>query len=171
MTHLGKRDFVCPHVHCARAFGYKHLLQRHLAKLHAPKPETDAEGEASSETDREHEAGRAQEAAEDSGLDIDILTGRAYAAKAQTAIRQAHKLQCPHPHLPPTLLQEPAADATSTTVSTPPGPSTKRRVQCEYVFSRAYDLRRHLQAEHGVEIRREKLDEWVQREKERTSKS
>ena len=36
MTHLGRRDFACPA--CGRAFGYKHLLQRHAAKAHPASP-------------------------------------------------------------------------------------------------------------------------------------
>lgn len=33
--------------------------------------------------------------------------------------------------------------------------------RCTYVFSRAYDLRRHLLAEHSLELEREVVDEWV----------
>lgn len=36
---------------------------------------------------------------------------------------------------------------------------------CQYVFSRAYDLRRHLHAEHGVDVDREKVADWVRDEK------
>ena len=33
--------------------------------------------------------------------------------------------------------------------------------RCAYIFSRAYDLRRHLKAEHGLELDKEEVDGWV----------
>jgi len=48
------------------------------------------------------------------------------------------------------------------------GSSTSRT--CEYVFSRAYDLRRHLRAEHDVDVEKDKVDEWVKGAKARARK-
>ncbi|TBU49645.1 hypothetical protein BD309DRAFT_909197 [Dichomitus squalens] len=145
IAHLGRRDFICPHEHCKRAFGYKHLLQRHLAKLHAPQSSSDAD--ATHEDETEHET--------DAGINIDFLTGKAYASHAQESLKQANKLQCPFPHLPRLL-----SESIDQTLS-----SSKPVPACQYVFSRAYDLRRHLQAEHDVDVEREKVDQWVKSEK------
>ncbi|KAH9944495.1 uncharacterized protein BXZ73DRAFT_87378 [Epithele typhae] len=167
VAHLKRRDFVCPHAACARAFGYKHLLQRHLAKLHAPSPNagTEAEEEAiatAAEADTEADA--------ETG--IDLLTGKAYASRAA----QAHKLRCPHPHLPP-LLSPTSATATaggSPRLDEPAKASleeagtagARKAIACQYMFSRAYDLHRHLRAEHSVIVERERVEVWVRREKE-----
>ncbi|KAI0735302.1 hypothetical protein C8Q76DRAFT_711770 [Earliella scabrosa] len=153
IAHLGRRDFVCPHEHCKRAFGYKHLLQRHLAKLHAPSGSESGSDNEGEHTDTEPESPHM------STMDIDLITGKAYATRAKDAVKQASKLQCPYPELPP-LLSTDSSEATSTSTS------SKRVHACQYVFSRAYDLRRHLQAEHGVEVDREKVDEWVRGEKD-----
>ncbi|KAI1797759.1 hypothetical protein LXA43DRAFT_877089 [Ganoderma leucocontextum] len=143
IAHLGRRDFVCLHEHCKRAFGYKHLLQRHLAKLHAPQS-------ASSDQDADETEPEA-----DTRVDIDFLTGKAYISHAKESIKQMSKLQCPFPHLPPQLSGEIEQVASS----------SKQTNTCQYVFSRAYDLRRHLHAEHGVDVEREKVDDWVRDEK------
>ncbi|RPD63072.1 hypothetical protein L227DRAFT_473071, partial [Lentinus tigrinus ALCF2SS1-6] len=137
IAHLGRRDFICPHEHCKRAFGYKHLLQRHLAKLHAPVelvPDDHDSGNEGDTADTDHDV--------DDGVDIDFLTGKAYAIQAREAVKQAVKLQCPFPHLPPFLSGEEGSMPSS----------SKRGPSCHYVFSRAYDLRRHLQAEHGITV-------------------
>ncbi|CDO72362.1 hypothetical protein BN946_scf184977.g59 [Trametes cinnabarina] len=173
IAHLGRRDFVCPHDHCRRAFGYKHLLQRHLAKLHAPdqsfssgdegndasKP--DSSGEVDAHSHNIHEPTHA--------IGIDLITGSTYAARAKASLQQATKLQCPFPHLPPSFL--PTSTEQETTTSTLTGSSSKRKNDCQYVFSRAYDLRRHLQAEHGIHVERAMVDEWVSSEKSRTANS
>ena len=161
IAHEGRRDFVCPHAHCARAFGYKHLLQRHLAKLHAPPAPADALTDA--ESGQADCAGTDADAGADTDVDggIDVLTGKAYAARAE----HARKLRCPHPHLPPLLASGMRAGAEGGVV----GPSAKRARECQYAFSRAYDLRRHLRAEHGVEVEREKVDQWVRGEREAIS--
>ncbi|KAI0778057.1 hypothetical protein BD413DRAFT_506447 [Trametes elegans] len=161
IAHLGRRDFVCPHVRCQRAFGYKHLLQRHLAKLHASEGESDSVNEESGHgsdpgSSSEHESDHTSSHAS-SAIDIDMITGSAYAARARESLKQATKLQCPHPHLPPLLLP---AGGVERSGSEPTGSSSKKN-DCQYVFSRAYDLRRHLQAAHGVEAERERVDEWV----------
>jgi len=42
---------------------------------------------------------------------------------------------------------------------------------CDYVFSRAYDLRRHLRAEHGVEAEKESVDDWVKSAKAKAKRN
>lgn len=177
IAHLGRRDFICPHARCKRAFGYKHLLQRHLAKLHAPQSSSESGEESDenpgpdsgvdSEGQSDEPSGDAPKA--DNAMDIDLITGSAYATRAKESLMHATKLQCPYPHLPPSLSSEEApqeAGLDSASASS----RSKRKTDCLYVFSRAYDLRRHLQAEHGVTVEREKVDEWVRLQKKARSK-
>ena len=87
---------------------------------------------------------------------IDFITGAAYDARAQAQLSSgARSLRCPFPDLPPSFRcgAEDGEEAAA--------PSTSGGAQCLYVFSRAYDLRRHLLAEHGLELEREVVDEWV----------
>jgi len=135
--HLGQRNHVCPHIHCNSAFGYKHLLERHLAKLHSSKSiraETASEDEAPT-TDRDDTA------------DIEAITGKAYAAHLQNAM----SIRCPYPHINALV-----ASAATVDVS---GPSSSKT--CEHVLTRTYNLCRHLRSEHGVDAEKEKVGAWV----------
>ena len=137
VLHLGQRNHVCPHVHCNSAFGYKHLLERHLVKLHSSKSvhaETASEDEAPT-TDR------------DNTMDIEAITGKAYAARLQNAV----SIRCPYPHVDALVASTATVDVS--------GPSSGKT--CEHVLTRAYDLRRHLRSEHGVDTEKEKVDAWV----------
>ena len=44
---------------------------------------------------------------------------------------------------------------------------------CDYVFSRTYDLRRHLRAEHGVYVEKERVhaSEWIKGAKAKGGKN
>ena len=141
VTHLGKRDHICPYEHCDSAFAYKHLLQRHLGKVHATK--------ADETTDEDEEFGDDEVKKEKlvQRMDIDVITGKTYNSLASSRLNDptSNVLRCPHPLIPG-----------CTTTS-----SSSRYKGCEYVFSRAYDLRRHLKAEHGVTVDKEVVDEWV----------
>lgn len=137
VIHLGQRNHVCPHIHCSSAFGYKHLLERHLAKLHSSNSvhaETTSEEEAST-TDV------------DDPLDIEAITGKTYATRLQSA----KSIRCPYPHVDALVASSAILDAD--------GPSSSKT--CEHVLTRAYDLRRHLRSEHGVDTEKEKVDAWV----------
>ena len=146
VTHLGRRDFVCPHESCKRAFGYKHLLQRHLGKLHKAAADT---SQRRPKDDDETSAGEAVPAPSrlERSLDIDEVTGKAYAERAQQRLTSPRALQCPFLKL---------HGLTTTEAGSEHG---GRR--CEYVFTRAYDLRRHLRSEHGEEIDKHRADTWV----------
>lgn len=144
VNHLGRRDFVCPHESCKRAFGYKHLLQRHMAKLHAN--ESGVSDEAAETSDEDDQPGVQPERAR-LPLEIDDITGKNYAVRSRQLLASGNKLRCPHPDLHG-LVDD------STAIS---GGSSA----CEYVFSRAYDLRRHLHSVHRVEVDRERVDNWV----------
>ena len=171
MTHLGRRDFACQT--CGRAFGYKHLLQRHAAKAHPADPAKSAsESESESESERGDECAGGEEKGRAGGeggkepptaFSIDWITGAAYDARAQARLSSGvRSLRCPFPDLPPSLRRgclgegEDAASADEAAA-----PSASGGSRCLYVFSRAYDLRRHLLAEHALEIGREVVDAWV----------
>ena len=70
---------------------------------------------------------------------------------AQAKLREFKAMRCPFPHLGSLVpLQE----------STP-----QSQENCGYVFSRAYDLRRHLGAVHEVEVNQEAIAQWVKLKK------
>lgn len=144
VTHLGKRDHICPYEHCDSTFAYKHLLQRHLGKVH-----TTSKGD---ETTEESEEGNAERKKEKlvQRMDIDSITGKAYNSLASSRLNDptSNTLRCPYP-----LIPGPTATSSSS--------------GCEYVFSRAYDLRRHMKAEHGVAVDKEVVDEWVRGKRRR----
>ena len=157
VTHLGRRDHVCPYDACNSAFSYKHLLQRHLAKVHSTHT---GESDAAETTEEEDEEATPTNP---SKYDIDTITGMSYASKAHERLSSSKALRCPHPHLGALVYVSGSDDVEMA------GASTSKA--CEYVFSRAYDLRRHLRAEHEVEVEKEKVDEWVKAAKARARKS
>lgn len=139
--HLGQRNHVCPHTHCDSAFGYKHLLERHLAKIHSSKRARSSSSSADDTTDME-----ASE--ETTGADvIEEITGRAYARRSQNA----GFIRCPFPNMEELCLLPSDSSA----------PSTSSIKACDHVVTRAYDLRRHLKAEHGMVADKAKVDRWT----------
>ncbi|KAK2464203.1 hypothetical protein APHAL10511_003660 [Amanita phalloides] len=134
VSHLGKKDFACPN--CDIRYGYKRLLQRHLTRQHG-RASDDPTDEMESSADEEPVQGK---------MDIDTITGKVYAERASANPRKA--LQCPYPDL---------RGITS-------GVAIELREasdHCNYVFTRAYDLRRHLRAVHGIEIEKVEVDRWA----------
>ncbi|KAG6889107.1 hypothetical protein C0995_003676 [Termitomyces sp. Mi166 len=152
VTHLGRRDHVCPHDGCEQTYGYKHLLQRHLAKAHHRMSDDDPE---ESDWGSGHKNPRK---ATSTSLDIDTITGHSYAQRTRAKMANATALLCPYPQLGGTtlIIEEDAAE---------PDPQASATRPCEYAFSRAYDLRRHLKAAHGVIVVKESVDEWVSGQK------
>ena len=138
MNHLGKRDFVCDHPGCDSTFGYKHLLQRHQNKCHAAKvdPET-----SSDDSDIDQDA-----------YNIDDITGHTYASKSLHLLASARAVQCPYPQL-----HELARGGNNLDGSTG---------SCQFIFTRAYDLRRHLAAIHNVTIEKQVAERWVKEKRE-----
>lgn len=120
----------------------------------------------------------------DAGLGIDTITGLAYANAAASSSRSLppsstnpHSstapstvtrdttplrpllLPCPHPDLTPFNIQ---IDETPETVTAQRAAQIAvGEIECEYVFGRAYDLRRHLSAVHGVVVEKDVLDAWA----------
>ena len=145
VTHLGKRDFICHYEDCKQSFGYKHLLQRHLAKVHQTQGQaTDASEAEPSELDP-------QEPSEFT-FDIDTITGHAYTKHANDRLNSFKALRCPYPDIRDLT----GDDAVKFLVG---GHS------CAYVFSRGYDLRRHLHATHDITVPKDTVEGWVRRQK------
>lgn len=166
VTHLGRRDFVCQEPGCERSFGYKHLLQRHVGKAHAPGPQSSSESEAEAQKDETYSVESSGSDSPDddqttAAMSIDFITGNSYVAHSREKIKSANVLRCPHPRLPALLLGGTSVSLTGANNGDPAADTAS----CQYVFSRAYDLRRHLRAEHGVEVEREDTDRWVRKVK------
>jgi general transcription factor IIIA len=90
---------------------------------------------------------------EDGPLSIDAITGKAYAMHAQHQLAHtASSLRCPQHDI---SIQSAGAGPSSLTL-----PHTS--LPCAYVFTRAYDLHRHLRSQHGIEVERGVVDAWVQ---------
>ena len=154
---MGKRDFVC--LVCQKAFGYKHLLQRHTAKLHAQHisgHSSDEGGDEEGDNEDHHTTAESDDetnAVADAHQDIiDQITGKAYADRTKTRVSSSTAFLCPFPHLDglPFASLEDKAEA---------GPSNPR--PCDFAFSRVYDLRRHLHATHHLETTKEDLRTWI----------
>jgi general transcription factor IIIA len=159
ITHLGRRDFVCAFEGCGRAFGYKHILQRHQARGHghdraeAEEDEdcehhADADGESSEAECPQPKKRKSRRAQSPNISIINEITGVAY--EERTA-RTPAPLRCPHP----------AMEGFPSTSSAENLSMWGGAVTCEYVFGRAYDLRRHLRAVHGVDLDKEIVDRWA----------
>lgn len=159
ITHLGQRDHVCPHQNCGRAYGYRHLLLRHTAKVHSPlTPDVESSSDESDNDEPAHLA-CSKKAKQLACLDIDTVTGNAYAKRALADIASSRALRCPYPNLSDFLAI--CVDTSMSKQDTNPVTGSS----CEYVFSRAYDLRRHLKAAHNMNANKESVDEWVKQKK------
>jgi general transcription factor IIIA len=164
ITHLGRREFVCAAEGCSRAFGYKHILQRHQARRHGnDRAEAkddgqydDADGE-SSEVERPRPKKRKTRHDPSPGTStINEITGVGY---AERAARRQVPLKCPYPGMEGLAAALPMG---STSLWGDTGP-------CEYVFGRGYDLRRHLRAVHGISVEKDVVDSWARARRKRSA--
>ncbi|KAF8995512.1 hypothetical protein BDQ17DRAFT_1311014 [Cyathus striatus] len=156
VTHVGRRNFACLQPGCGCTYGYKHLLQRHMAKAHIPSSSSSSGSSIGEEPDHDVSSANRTPAI----FDIDMITGNAYAIHAQAQLAATTKmLRCPYP------------DLSGFQAQVLPTPSNVSAPQCDYIFTRAYDFRRHMHAFHSTEVSKEETDAWVkrQRQNERTS--
>ncbi|KAF7375899.1 Transcription factor IIIA [Mycena sanguinolenta] len=135
VTHLGRRDHICPHETCGQAFGHKHLLQRHLAKRHTTSSE-------SSDEDATSHPAPTVPTPTAANMSIDTITGNTYAQAATKKLKAAKALRCPYPDLDGLAVAQAG-------------------LSCEYVFSRAYDFRRHLHSQHDLVLDKHTVEHWV----------
>lgn len=137
VSHLHKRDFVCAQEGCGKSYGYKHLLQRHVAQTHRQAESSDCFGDPEDDNAR--------------GVRMDIggITGRSYLERSAKIKRP---LRCPYPHFPSAFV---SGRGLESSVLDPVAP-------CEHVFGRAYDLRRHLLSEHGLAVEKRVVDAWAE---------
>lgn len=140
VSHLHKRDFVCPRERCGKSYGYKHLLQRHVAQAHRAAESSD------------HFSDPEEDDAKGVQMDIDRITGRSYLER-NSKIKRA--LRCPHPNLPQPFISN--RDSPLSVVD----PADA----CEHVFGRAYDLRRHLLSIHGLTVEKVVMDAWAEEQR------
>jgi len=114
-------------------------MQRHLARKHPRRQTPKAPAEEPIESEKDVE-----EPHEEPSL-LDLFTGKHYTQPSSGTRKNIRRsIKCPWPNIThsDTALSSPA-EFTST---------------CDFAFSRAYDLRRHLLAEHGLEVNQEVLD-------------
>ena len=147
IIHLGRRDHICSYPGCGETFGYKHLLQRHTTKVHATSEFSATL--VSSEDDGEPSS------------TIEWITGTNYTSPSTHRNTRRALVPCPWPN-----------------GFEPKDPNRNELLQvqadadigrCAFVFSRAYDLRRHLKADHGLELTKNEMDEWVRNWREEHS--
>jgi general transcription factor IIIA len=146
---------VCLHEKCGKSFGYKHLLQRHTAKAHT-------DSSSSNETENGVFRDEGSKDTELSALDIDLVTGKAYTQRSRVNGAK-FSLNCPWPNID--QLDSRATStfsvASSNRVATANSGSLPDHAACDYVFSRFYDLCRHLKSEHGFDPERTQLERWT----------
>lgn len=156
------------------SFGYKHVLQRHLARKHpragrsnslcrsAPfplqQPDDDEDANAEDEEDDQEEIEPVAEDEEDVDL-LSQLTGKHYHTTVPSS-RSNRAISCPWPHIldahHPTSPASPHQSHLSSATSFASHPPLK---SCSFRFSRVYDVQRHLKAEHGFDVSRSDLDD------------
>ena len=136
-------------------------MQRHQARRHNKdgaeaegdedgEQPADADGESSENERSRRKKRRTQRSQSPDTSTINEITGVAYEERA--ARTEAH-LKCPHPAME----------------GLPSVPPTEKlglwddSAPCEYVFGRAYDLRRHLRAVHGIVLDKEVVNAWARR--------
>ncbi|KIY61828.1 hypothetical protein CYLTODRAFT_439053, partial [Cylindrobasidium torrendii FP15055 ss-10] len=168
VVHLKIRDFTCPYDDCDQKFAYKHVMQRHIARDHEQPKEDDADDE--SETNNRPKPRRTKKKKavkiELDPFDVDVMTGNHYKQHATKLLQmpaenadenQTEKvpvyLPCPFP-----ALEIPFTVGGNEDVKL-------RGHACDYVFSRAYDIKRHLQRAHGVETEKADVKRWVKQER------
>ena len=142
---------MCDVEDCGQSFGYKHLLQRHTARHHSISPVTDAKVITGSSC--QIEAGKPSV--------IDVLTGRAYKTRAAGLTASKH-FTCSYPHIS-FVDPDPSPVTLGQDISPPELGGDREGPSCAFVFSRAYDLRRHLLSEHGLAVAKEPVDRLVAR--------
>ncbi|KIJ45349.1 hypothetical protein M422DRAFT_166865 [Sphaerobolus stellatus SS14] len=155
------RDWVCEVENCPKAFKSKKALAthhkvthlgrkdfvcsiaecgqtfgyKHLLQRHTARVHTTAEGLSA-----ENDATSSSEDEEPTKA-IGWMTGKDYSAASAHRNSRRALLPCPWPN----------------------GFESEENIgQCSYLFNRAYDLRRHLKTDHGLELSKDEVDCWAE---------
>lgn len=125
-------------------------MRRHLAKVH-PSENSRAPSASSEDEEAWHDS--------EDDFNIDLITGNLYVKQAEANLKTSTVLRCPYPELDGLVdpIDPEAQESTAESIIPP---------ICVYVFSRAYDLRRHLGATHNVVVAKEVVDKWVIKKKQ-----
>ncbi|CAO1615580.1 unnamed protein product [Sympodiomycopsis kandeliae] len=170
VSHLKERPFECS---CGKRYGHRHLLKRHQSRCSHQQSKVDAGDaqqpfedanevevdddvfrtgggalpdtflSASSSSNNNNNKRKRDEDSRQEQMKTsmtELLTGSNYGLPHQTGTRRKMKgkiLSCPW-------------DQLSRLDGTPDG--TSEQEECEYKFSRIYDLRRHLKAKHFISL-------------------
>jgi general transcription factor IIIA len=114
-------------------------MQRHLARKHPRRQMSEPPGEVPPGWEKE-----AEQSHDEPSL-LDLFTGKHYNRPSTGTKKNVQRtIKCPWPGI---------AHSNADTLL-----PTEFTSACEFLFSRAYDLRRHLLAEHGFEVEQEVLD-------------
>ncbi|KAF8600465.1 hypothetical protein BDV93DRAFT_525337 [Ceratobasidium sp. AG-I] len=135
VSHDGSRKFPCTVSDCALSFGYKHVMQRHVERHHSNRQD-------------EPSTASTPESSYALGQTISLLTGQDY-LRVSTKSKLQRVIACPWPD---------AFGAEDVPQAAGPASVGSR---CAFMFSRAYDLRRHLRSAHGLEVEAEDVNSWV----------
>lgn len=123
-------------------FGYKHVLQRHLARKHLRARSLDSSAAGAADDDDPDPL---------SADPIHLLTGK-QKLKDGLSRRTTRKITC----IWYDLFKSGLVLSSSSSLSSASAP-------CAFAFTRVYDLRRHLKSEHGLKVETQILSEWLGR--------
>jgi general transcription factor IIIA len=130
------------------AFGYKHVMQRHIERHHHPSQA----GSISTSTLPLY-ASSGQEQVPAIGHAIGLITGQDYHESRNppkaNATHRSRVIACPWP------------DAFGAKKFLGGSASAGHSTKCAFIFSRAYDLRRHLRSAHGLDVDAHEVSAWV----------
>lgn len=129
-AHLGLRPFACSHLGCDKAYGHRHLLQRHIAARHR-SPSAD---QPADDVDPTHPAKliptQPPSIIAPAPSALDFLTGH---SRSIIADNENRTLRCPI-KLPSTSSPE------------------ANRIGCSHRSAKVYDLQRHIGKRHGLTL-------------------
>ena len=91
IKHLGRRDHVCPLEDCNSVFGYNHLLQRHVAKVHSTHTR-ESDSAESTDVESNDEVTPEGNVKAVQRMDMDTITGMSYATHANERLSTSKAL-------------------------------------------------------------------------------
>jgi hypothetical protein len=132
-------------------------------KCGRPRVEIDGDGD--------DEPGDEGEGTAERGWSIDFITGAAYTRAQEHTSNAKAKIKCPYPSMegfpnPSRSGSHPVVGEGSMQIGDVDSAQEgrdgegERESRCKFVFSRAYDVRRHLGSVHGMEYEKEVVGRW-----------